>query len=709
MDLDAFCAQYAISLNPQQRAAVLRERGETLLLAVPGSGKTTVLIARIGYLIFCRGVPADNILCITYTKAAAEEMETRFQTKFGTEAGSPNFATINSLCVQILRYARTAHGLAIPALEPNTRKLLRAAMKETKDVWLSDNTVQVLEQVLTWSKNRMTSKAELEAMECPELAEDCPDMRLADFNALYRGYKEQHGCMDFDDQLIRAYRVLRKYPDVKAHFKAQYPHISLDEAQDTSPVQFAILEMLTEGCSSYFVVGDDDQSIYAFRGADPQYILHFQDHYPEAAVLYLETNYRSGRYIVEIANQFVAWNRFRYAKTAVADSTLYGEIHLLPKPSENQVYQEVLRTLADARETGETVAVLARNNYMLLPIAAALDVMGLQVNRRCTFDSFLAHPLISGVVAVLTLTVYPDRFSALRKARRILGFYLKNDRMDALEAACATQPGVPALTVAQTLFVKEKTLLRRLQRAEVLVSTLADWQPLYAVQYLRKMEEDSLPYDLDENFPLDMLELMAERQQTIAAFLDVLEQCRSARGDSSSNITLTTIHSAKGLEFDRVILLDAFQGILPQEDEEGEVRSPAEAEEDARLFYVAITRAKRRVDIYVPDIFGYQVVQPSPFLKRMYEAPEEEKGEEEALPEEAAPAAEASTDADPAPASVPKAGPAKRLQPGGMPSPGDRIRHEILGIGTVTAVMGDTLTVRFDSGAERTIAWCNWI
>lgn len=702
MDLDAFCAQYAISLNPQQRAAVLRDRGETLLLAVPGSGKTTVLIARIGYLIFCKGVPAENILCITYTRAAAEEMETRFQKKFGTESGSPNFATINSLCVQIIRYARDAHGLAVPTLEPNTRRLIRAAMKDTKDVWLSDNTVQVLEQVLTRSKNRMTSKAELEAMECPELAEDCPDMSLAEFNALYKDYKEQHRRMDFDDQLIRAYRILRKYPDVREHFKSQYPHISLDEAQDTSPVQFAILEMLTEGCSSYFVVGDDDQSIYAFRGADPQYILHFQDHFPEAEVLYLETNYRSGKYIVEIANQFVARNRCRYAKTAVADSNRYGEIHLLSKPSEDQVYEEVLRTISDALETGETVAVLARNNYMLLPIAATLDQMDLQVNRRCSFESFLAQPLISGIVAALTLAVCPDRFSALRKARRTLGFYLKNDRMDALETACAAQPGVPVLTVAQALFAKEKTLLKRLQRAEVLVNALAEWQPLYAVQYLRKAEEDKHPNDLDENFPLDMLELMAERQLTIAAFLDELEQCKSGRGDRRSNITLTTIHSAKGLEFDRVILLDAFQGILPQEDENWSQRSPEEAEEDARLFYVAITRAKRRVDIYVPDFFGYQVVLPSPFLKRMYEVPGEGEREAAQQPEETAPAAE---EAD----SVPVPAPEKNLQAGGMPVPGYRVRHGILGTGTVAAVIGDKLIVRFDSGAERTIAWCNWI
>jgi len=681
MTIREYCGKYNIILSKQQMEAMLRGKGETLLLAVPGSGKTTVIIARTGYLIHCLDIDPSKILTITYSKAAALEMKERYHRKFHDDTALPRFSTIHSLCVSINRCTERTHAVKSPRLETDNKRAIRRALYEKTKTWPSEFCVKRLTLLITAIKNRMMSDTEIEAIKCQELSSEFGRMKFSEFYVLYQDYLAKNNLMDFDDQLLMAYNYLLDYEDIRQHFQTAYPHIGVDESQDTSLVQFEIIRLLANGGESLFVVGDDDQSIYGFRGAEPANILRFTDTYPRATVMYMETNYRSSRGIVDAADTFIKWNRARYKKTAVAAKNEPGEIVTTQFETEDSLYAALLRRVKEAAHNQQTLAIISRNNYYLLPVTDCLRQAKLEVRRRDNFESFFTHPTVSGIINILTLATEPWNLTAFRYARSTMKTYISNKLMAAIEKTyeknplLATERDVTA--IAAQVCAEEAHIMRALDAAKPVLRRIANASPSIAIDYAvqkfsKNVDSGELPSASGLNTStlyIGVLKSLSARFKDVPPFLQTLKAYAESTADTrnaDSNVTLTTIHSAKGLEFDNIILIDAIDGILPQDSFDDKNGDP---EEEARLFYVAVTRARYRVDFFVPrNLFGIPV-RPSPFIHRMRE---------------------------------PQAKPEKLDEkPEGVFKAGDHVTHSTFGNGVVAAVDRSILTVRFDKSGEK--------
>jgi len=395
MTYPEFKARYALTPDPQQEAAILRAEGPTLLLAVPGSGKTTTLVTRLGYLIHCLGVEPGRILTVTYTVAAAGDMKRRFAALFGEEhAGALAFRTINGICQSIISYyawAKGAEPFALWTNEGELNALVRWLMQSHGAEWPGEQEVKEVRTRITCCKNGMLRDEEVRAIE----------MDGVDFPAVYFGYREyleRNRRMDYDDQMVFALRILRRYPDILAHFQSKYPYLCVDEAQDTSKIQHAILRLLAARSRNLFMVGDEDQSIYGFRAAWPQALMEFRQIYPEGEVLLMETNYRSAGAIVEKADAFIQRNGSRHPKHMRA-SRPQGEP--VRHVNLNDFGQQAHYLAQAAADCTVSTAVLYRNNDSALPLIDLLERRGVPYACRQRESFFFTSPAVRDLTDVL--------------------------------------------------------------------------------------------------------------------------------------------------------------------------------------------------------------------------------------------------------------------------------------------------------------------
>ena len=312
MEKTAFETAHMAALNPQQRAAVAAVDGPVLLLAVPGSGKTTVLITRLGYMTEVCGIAPESILTMTYTVAATQEMRARFAARFGdAEAARMEFRTINGVAARIIALYSRMYGRTPPDLlqsESDTTPLLLQLWQSINHEYAAESTLKELRTAITYIKNMCLTDAELDELETD--LENLPEL----YRAYQQALKARHK-MDYDDQLCFALQILNGAPAVAAAFRKRYRYFCVDESQDTSRVQHEIIRVLAQQSGNLFMVGDEDQSIYGFRAAYPQALMDFEKTYPGARVLLMEENYRSREPILAAANRFVARNRYRRPKT----------------------------------------------------------------------------------------------------------------------------------------------------------------------------------------------------------------------------------------------------------------------------------------------------------------------------------------------------------------------------------------------------------
>lgn len=316
MEKEVFFQKFLANLNSQQQEAAQTTEGPILLLAVPGSGKTTVLVNRLGYMIHCCGIRSESILTLTYTVAATKEMSQRFATRFGQEyADRMKFWTINGLSARIIQfYGRTYAKSAPFALLDNDRdvnKILSGIYREIAREYPTESTIKSLRTAITYAKNMMLPEKDLGEV----------DTDVECFPEIFKAYQDTlrtRQRMDYDDQMVYAHTILRTIPAVLEHFQNEFRYICVDESQDTSKIQHAIIALLAKKHQNIFMVGDEDQSIYGFRAAYPEALMAFEQTYPNAKVLLMEQNYRSTQEIVDVANAFVKRNKFRHEKTIQA-------------------------------------------------------------------------------------------------------------------------------------------------------------------------------------------------------------------------------------------------------------------------------------------------------------------------------------------------------------------------------------------------------
>ena len=370
MTYEEFKNQYPVRLNQQQVEAVRQTEGPVLLLAVPGSGKTTVLVTRLGYMLHCKGIRPEQILTVTYTVAATRDMKARFISSFGEDhADKLTFRTINGLCAVVIgRYARQkgTEPFALLDDERQINSVIRDLLARTGTAFPSDLQVKEARTHITYCKNMMLTEAEIHAHKVDGM--DFPRVYFE-----YQDYLLRSRRMDYDDQMVFTYRIFRQHPDILAYFQHRWPYICVDEAQDTSKIQHAILRQLASGSGNIFMVGDEDQSIYGFRAAWPQALLEFEQVFPGAKVLKLETNYRSTRAIVEKADAFIRRNQNRRPKKMRTENQQGSPIRRIMLEDYNRQYNYLLKV---AENCEESTAVLYRNNDSALPLIDLLEQKG---------------------------------------------------------------------------------------------------------------------------------------------------------------------------------------------------------------------------------------------------------------------------------------------------------------------------------------------
>ena len=603
MDFEAFAERYLDKLNPQQREAVLSLEGKTLLLATPGSGKTTVLVTRLGYMICCKGIDARSILTVTYTRAATLDMKRRFAALFGEEAAAPvEFRTINGLSHKIIAHAGSLRGSEPFTLWTNDgeiNQLLRRLYQEVNDEYPEDGTIREMRTAITYIKNMLLSDEEIERY----------DTRVEKLPELYRRYQDalkERRLMDYDDQMGYALAILRRSPSLLEHYRAQFRYLCVDEAQDTSRVQHEIIKLLAGEEGNLFMVGDEDQSIYGFRAAYPEALLQFEQDHPGARVLLMEENYRSTGEITRLADRFIARNLARHDKNMRAVRASGEPVRMISVRDRETQFDYLLEI---ARRCEHESAILFRNNDSALPLIDAFEREGLAYNCRSFEDSFFTHRVVADIRNVLLFAAAPTDEALFLQLYYKFGAPIS--KLNAQEAIRhSRRSGKPLFyELAQLPELRGNSKDTALDLAEMLPQINTDsaetalhrvWEGMHYGRYVQQRRLDAGKYFI--------LCQLAKGLDSPAAFLEKLSALQTTlaqhQNSPGNKLTLSTVHSAKGLEYERVYLLDVLDGILPSITEK-EIKTADDRklyEEERRLFYVGMTRAKDALYLFrCPD------------------------------------------------------------------------------------------------------------
>lgn len=601
MNYTEFKSQFNINLNPRQEEAVQAIDGSVLLLAVPGSGKTTVLVTRLGYMLYVRGIPPERILTMTYTIAATRDMRKRFASMFGDElADKMEFRTINGLSSTIIRqYERTCGRRAFDLLSDTGKQaaIIGEIYRQKSAEFATESTIKTIQTAITYTKNMMLSPDEIEMLELEGI----------DFPPMYHEYcrvLKNRNLMDYDDQMVYARRILRRNPDILQYFQSRFHYFNVDEAQDTSRIQHSIIRLLAQQSENLFMVGDEDQSIYGFRAAYPEALMEFEEVHAGAQILLMEQNYRSTRQIVSAADRFIKQNMNRHPKRMTAVRGSGKEM------SEISVYDrrgQYRYLTAVAKDCKVETAVLYRDNDSALPMIDILDRSKIPYRCRQVDSTFFSHWIVRDITDIIRFARNPfDGELFLRIYYKFGAGISKTAAEDAITKSAEWECTILEYLsqhsrLSEWTKKKSKALQTHLSN---LLSESAD-KAVYRIVNFMGYGEHLEARCADPN-KAQILEVLGASEPSPERLLDRLDQLSTIVKSGSTNedcqFILSTIHLSKGLEYDRVILMDIADGILPRvvpaRDGTAEPEEVATYEEERRLFYVGMTRAKKELSVF---------------------------------------------------------------------------------------------------------------
>ena len=603
MTFQEFIETYHIKLNNAQNEAVQAVEGAVLLLAVPGSGKTTVLVTRLGYMLYCLGIHPSSILTMTYTVAATHDMRARFCSLFGDEFRDMlAFRTINGVCAKIIQsYERLTGGSAFELLtdEKEIAAILAAIYRDTVlGDFPTESDIRIVRTKITYVKNMMLTESEIKGID--------QELNIP-FSSIYRKYCAELKArrrMDYDDQMIYAYRILKQYPQVLNEIQEKYSYICVDEAQDTSKIQHTIITMLAKKSGNLFMVGDEDQSIYGFRAAYPEALLDFEKTYPNARILKMEENYRSDGYIVESADRLIQKNTLRHPKTMKATRAKKNELQEIVMNSRTAQYAYLLKVAANCKK--ET-AVLYRDNESAIPLIDILERHSVPYQIRAIDPTFFTHRVVQDISAIIRFALDPYDTDAFMQIYYKLTTYLNKATAMAMVNLCKAGHGSvwDALDLVEGVNGGTRKSCRAVQgQMYKMLSDRAN-TAIYRIDQLMGYGEYLERNGIKTN-KIAILQAIGANEESAEALLVRLsvlsEIVKGRQAPENCKFILSTIHSAKGLEYDTVYLVDVVDGIFPETVITNPALADREAlkayEEDRRLFYVGATRAKNHLKIF---------------------------------------------------------------------------------------------------------------
>ena len=585
--------------NKEQEEAITHKEGPLMVLAGPGSGKTLVITYRVKWLIENAGVHPSNILVITFTRAAAEEMKKRFFTFDGMENAPVTFGTFHSIFFMILRYAyRYTAGNIIR--EDVKRRYIKE-MTENMELEIEDEKefLSGIINEISYVKGEMMSLSYYHSSNCSDEL----------FAQIYEGYESrlrEENLIDFDDMLVFCYELLKERKDILAMWQQKFQYILIDEFQDINKVQYEIVRMLAGKGDHLFIVGDDDQSIYRFRGARPEIMLGFEKDYPDAKKVILNTNYRCSTEIVDSAEHLISHNTKRFPKNMQAARGKKVPITFRYLKDAGEECTDILKGIRFYHKKGiplEEMAVIFRTNTQPRLLVGRLMEYNIPFQMRDVIPNIFDHWIARNILTYIKI--------AMGNRDRKLFLQIMNRPKRYISRSMLTDPQVDLKKLKQETFGK-KWLYEKIDKLEMDLCLLKKMEPYAAIQYIRNgigyedyMNEYAQfrrmnPDDLEE--VLNQIQESAKEYHSFEewfAYIDsygeeLEKQMEAGRQQQKSGVTLTTMHSSKGLEYEVVFVMDINEGVTPHK----KAVKDADLEEERRLFYVAVTRAKTYLFLY---------------------------------------------------------------------------------------------------------------
>lgn len=604
-----------MQVDSAQKKAIEHDRGPMLVLAGPGSGKTLVITRRTQWLIEKAGVAPGNILVVTFTRAAAGEMRSRFDRLMNGRHLPVSFGTFHAVFFTILKYAYNYRVDNILS-EDEKYGILRDIVHQI-DVEMDDEK----DFLMNIAGEISRVKGDMMPLEHFYSANCSKDV----FEDIYAGYEQKLRRMrrlDYDDMLVQTWQLFKERPDILLAWQKKYTYILIDEFQDINRIQYEIIRMLARPENNLFVVGDDDQSIYRFRGARPEILLGFTKDYPGAEMTVLNRNYRSTGSIVARAEGLIRHNEHRYAKHMTASREKGREVFVKAFKKPTDQYLKMIREIVDMHEqqgiAWEQIAVIFRTNIQMSGLVEQFMVYNVPFVMKDSVPNIYEHWIAKDIFAYMNIAFgsnsRADYLRIINRPNRYISrSYLDEDPVN--------------LSNVKDYLENREWMMERIEQLEYDLYMLASMGPYPAIQYIRHsigydeyLKEYAMGRGIKGDDLLEVLDELMDKShayktweewfKAIEQYSETLKIRSRQRFEAAEGVRLLTMHGAKGLEYDVVYIPDANDGLMPHK----KAATESDKEEERRMFYVAMTRAKNDLRVYFTRERYGKASEMSPFV-----------------------------------------------------------------------------------------------
>lgn len=613
-----------MNLSIEQEKAIEHVKGPALVLAVPGAGKTTVLIHRTVNLILNHRISPERILSITFSKSSAKDMKERFLKSFSDISSIPiQFSTIHSFCYSLIREYAYMSRIKYTLIEEeknqlNKYNLLKKIYLDINQEYITEEKLESLLNSIGYIKNMLLTADEF-------LKDSKTD--IENFKTIYNTYekyKRDNNLIDFDDMLTISLEILKSNKYILGKYRDKYDFIQIDEGQDTSKVQLEIIKLLASPKNNIFIVADDDQSIYGFRGAYPKGLLNFNRIYSNGKIFFMEQNYRSSKNIVSVCNQFIKRNTLRYNKNISTDNNFIEPINIVKVNSITEQYKYLIEDLKN-RELSRC-CILYRNNLSSIGIIEVFERHKIPFNMRDIKVRFFNHWLIQDIINFIVFSQNTSNMSIYESIYYKKRGYISKKQINYAKTLNYNLSVFDRIMDFPGISSFYKSTLKELKLDFKKLSKMKPYDAInfieYDLEYEKYLKENSMKFGYTYDtlktimYYLKIIANNTENMSELLSRLKYLEHlCKNSRYTKDA-ITLSTVHSAKGLEFDRVYMIDLVDGDFPSISsiEAAEKGKYELIEEERRLFYVGMSRAKYHLSLITLKNVGEKNVEPSRFL-----------------------------------------------------------------------------------------------
>lgn len=587
-----------MNLNKSQHCAIHHKDGAMLVLAGPGSGKTAVITQRTKNLIEEYNIPPSDILVITFTKAASNEMKERFYLLMGDRNARVSFGTFHAVFFTILKSAYNFSSENIISEDMRyriMREILSGYMLDYKD---ENEFIGNLLGEIGMIKN---SRIDINNFYSGVCGEDI-------FRKIYKEYEarlRKSRLIDFDDMLLYTYELFDQRKDILASWQKKFKYILIDEFQNINRIQYEIMKMLAYPQNNMFIVGDDDQSIYRFRGSRPEIMLNFEKDFPGAKRILLDVNYRCGKYIVETSKNLISYNKERFDKTITAASESCEPVSYITfenRRDENMYLIKDIKELVGNGRCFKEFAVLFRTNIQARSLIEQLMSYNIPFKIRDAVPNIYEHWIANDIFTYQRLAMgsheRKDFLQIMNRPKRYIS-------RDSLRHECVE------FAAWKKEFETQPWIAERIEKLECDLKLISQMSPYASVNYIRRgigydefLKEYAKYKSINEEELSDMLDeiqesaaaykTFAEWHEHIKKYTSEVKNHAKSHEEETDAVTLSTFHSSKGLEYRNVYLIDVNEGIVPYK----KAILEKDIEEERRLFYVGMTRAKEKLSIY---------------------------------------------------------------------------------------------------------------